>query len=95
MTVYVLMLNDMREPNIENLTAVAASEDRQELVDLHEANRDPWMDGKWGKTFTKDSPLEWYNPGDMNVPFAYWGGIYEAPEGMSVEDAMRLRLSKT
>lgn len=59
---WVLMLNDMRSPKFEWLTAVCQADDAQELLDLLERERVPtYRDGRWAKSFRQGGPLEWYN----------------------------------
>lgn len=60
---YKLILNHMRDCKIEITQIVAASYDKQALIDWYNEQKaeKPWKDGQWGKTFKKDSPLEWYN----------------------------------
>lgn len=95
MTGYVLMLNDMRASNIENLTAVKASANRQELVDFYETEKVPSYrtDERWVKGFRQGGPLEWFNSGDVEEDNAYFGGIYVL-DNFEPESAMGLRISK-
>lgn len=95
---YVLMLNDMREGNIENLRAVRVGT-RDELVAFHEGERvDRWSDEaggcSWRKSFAPGSELEWFNPGRFDEDCAFFGGVYPLPEGMPDDVAMNARLSK-
>lgn len=75
---YGLLLNNMQEAKIENLTVVKVSTDRDELVRFYnERLVEPYKDGKWNKTFRQGSELEWYNPVvSLNVDNDYWGGIW-------------------
>lgn len=81
---YMLLLNDMRSPNVENLQPVAYAATSTELQALLDAERVPSYsdDGgspgrcgyygtgpSWGKVFRKDGPLEWYNP---DGPIVRW-----------------------
>jgi hypothetical protein len=69
---YILALNDMRSPNIENTTPVAIADSREDLVlwitaQFHgprdeNGERPTWKDGQWVKRFKQGSELEWYNP---------------------------------
>jgi hypothetical protein len=63
--VIVLMLNDMRAAQIENLSLVAFAESAEELEDFVRAELvPPYRDGHWGKMFRAGGPLEWFNPPD-------------------------------
>lgn len=98
MTVYVLMMNDMRSSNIENLSAVRQGSDRAELRAWHDALRVlPYKDGRWCKTFVKDSPLEWFNPvdeRDWEKDGPYFGGVYVAHGAVDGTDFLGVRLTK-
>lgn len=60
---WILQLNDMRSPKIEINTIIFKAETKEELEDLlvHELV-EPYQEDKWGKTYRKGGPLEWYNP---------------------------------
>lgn len=76
---YSLVLNDMRSPNVENIGQIGPiSTNRQEIVDFYKENlaEKPWRDGQWGKVFKKDSPLEWFNDGNLEEDNSYFGGVY-------------------
>jgi len=96
---YALILNNMTEPNIENVEVVKAGNTRQELVDFYKKHlaKKAWRDDKWGKAFKKDSPLEWFNPvyniesGDKSH---FGEGIQEVPENITLENAVRLKRTK-
>jgi hypothetical protein len=68
---WILQLNDMRAPKIEMNTIVCKAETKEELQDLlvHELV-EPYKEDKWGKTYRKGGPLEWYNP-----PFSFSGSF--------------------
>lgn len=75
---YVLVLNNMQAPKIEYGEVVAVSLDYDRLVEWYNSQKAPemWRDGRWGKTFAKGSPLEWYNPAyslelDNTQPFGH------------------------
>lgn len=91
---YALLLNDMREPNIENLQVLLVDRDPAELERqyLEQLAPEPWPQEEitprgrryWQKVFLKDGPLEWFNPvADIHARGAYEGGIWgwndEAP----------------
>lgn len=60
---WILVLNDMRSSNVEIIGPVARAETREALEAFVERERvEGYRDGKWGKTFRKDGPLEWFNP---------------------------------
>jgi hypothetical protein len=61
---WVLLLNDMRAANIENIQPVCIAETKQELLNLLEAERVEryTTDNRWGKTYRQGGPLEWMNP---------------------------------
>lgn len=84
---YALVLNTMLSPNIENIATVKTSNSRQELVDWYKEQLapEPWKDGQWSKIFKKDSPLEWFNEGNLEKDNDYWGGIYSFPDEVSDE----------
>lgn len=78
---YALVLNDMRSPNIENIAVVPnspISPNRKDIEDFYKNNLadNPWRDGNFGKIFKKDSPLEWFNGGNIEIDNDYFGGIY-------------------
>ena len=93
---YALVLNDMRESNVENIHAVKISTNKQELVDWYNAQKvEPYHDGRWGKTFKQGSELEWFNPVyDLNIENDYWGGIYTFTDQASDEEIMQFNLRK-
>lgn len=76
--VYKLILNPMTA-NAEAGEIVAISTDYQKLVDWYESQKAPemWRDGRWNKTFAEGSPLEWYNPDniELNAPSCFGQGI--------------------
>ena len=74
---FELHMNDMRAANIEAINPVILGETKAEIIAYLEDEKAPavWEDGKWRKTYKKDSPLEWYNE-----PFVY--------EGTCIEDAI-------
>lgn len=96
MTLYVLMLNDMRASNIENLHAVKWGPDRDELVRFHnDARVEPYVDNTWRKQFPKGHELEWCNPSDdLKTDGAYWGGIYRFPDAPDDASAAGLYIGK-
>jgi hypothetical protein len=92
---YVLMLNDMRDANIENLIAVRVGTE-EELHAFYGGERvEEYSDGWWGKGFRAGGPLEWFNTiYDITEKDAYWGGLWTIPDGVSDEDALVLRVLK-
>jgi hypothetical protein len=99
MGLYVLMMNDMRQPNIENLHAVRWGTDREELRRWHDSLRvEPYRDDdRWAKSFERGSVLEWCNPvydGDWDEDSPYFGGIYYFANAPADADASGLRISK-
>jgi hypothetical protein len=59
---WVLFLNDMRFPKYEMLTPVARADTKEDLVAYLDRERvEKYVDGRWGKTFRRGGPLEWYN----------------------------------
>lgn len=92
---YVLMLNDMRSSNIENLVAVKVGT-REELVAFHEGERvERYVDGRWGKTFRQGGPLEWFNSGDVSGDGDnFFGGLYPVPDHITDEEAQRVAFYK-
>ena len=64
---FILQLNDMRSSNVENLTAVARAESKEDLEQFMKAEKiESHTDGQWLKSFRQGGPLEWYNQ-----PFSY------------------------
>lgn len=60
---FVLVLNDMRMPNIEMSKPVARASTREALEALLQRESVPsYRDGQWGKCFRQSGPLEWFNP---------------------------------
>jgi hypothetical protein len=89
---YGLLLNDMRQPNIENIAIVKISDNRQELIDWYTAQlaEKPYQDGRWGKVFKPGSDLEWYNPvHDLGRNNDYWGGIWEVKDDAQIGMGLR------
>lgn len=90
--IYALLLNDMRQPNIENIQIVRTAETDQELITWHHVQiaDEPWFDGRWRKTYKPGSTLEWFNPAsdvnpwDLSRRNDFWGGIWEVPDGTPV-----------
>lgn len=59
---FVLYLNDMRSAHIEDRSPAAWAETREALERLIEAEKvDGYNDGRWGKSFRRGGPLEWFN----------------------------------
>lgn len=63
---WVLLLNDMRASNIENICPVCRAATKEQLLAyLAKEKVEPYTDEKngykWGKTYRKGGPLEWYN----------------------------------
>ncbi len=78
---FVLVLNDMRSSHIETPFSVCLGETREEILDLIKRETvEVYKDGKWGKTFRKGGPLEWYNRGwsEDFSPDDFGHGIGEA-----------------
>lgn len=65
---WILNLNDMRFSHIQELTFVCWANTIEELKDfVNQETVEPYRDDKWGKTFRKFGPLEWYNrPWEFN-----------------------------
>lgn len=65
---WVLLLNDMRASNVENISPVCRANTKEELLAYLARERvEPYTDTdnngyRWGKRFRKGGPLEWYNP---------------------------------
>lgn len=76
---WVMLLNDMRSPNIERLTPVCRAETKEMLMDFLTRESVPgYRDGQWGKSFRQGGPLEWFNPpykNDENMHFQNAGGV--------------------
>jgi hypothetical protein len=91
---YVLMLNDMRQANCENLQVVHIGDDPEELRKWYREQRcETWTDdARWRKHFRKESELEWFNPEDELVEGgiinAYWGGIWQAYDNVRIGDGV-------
>jgi len=67
MSFYVLRLNDMRMGKIEHAALVCKAATPEELIQfLNEEKVEPYIDEResrrWGKSFRKGGPLEWFNP---------------------------------
>ena len=73
--IYKLTLNEMTMGHIEECKVIAISYDAGRLVDWIEGEKadEYWHDGRWGKTFKKDSHLEWFNPPDNYNQSNHWG----------------------
>jgi hypothetical protein len=60
---WILMMNDMRSRNVEDLHEVVKSETREKLEDFIKSELvDLYRENGWHKSFRKGGPLEWYNP---------------------------------
>ena len=61
--IYILVLNPI-DGAAEDGSIVAISDDYNRIVGWYQDQfaSEQWKDGSWYKTFTRDSPLEWYNP---------------------------------
>lgn len=95
--IYVLILNNMTAPNIENVNAVKVGDTREELEEFYkgELAEFPWRDETWNKTFKKDSILEWYNPVfDIKIVGFNGEGIHELDDSFGKDAALRLKRSK-
>lgn len=64
--VFKLRLNDMRFAHVEDTKIALAAFSKKEIQEFYKDEKDPWSDGKWGKSFKKDSVLEWFNSDDIN-----------------------------
>ena len=84
---WVVLLNDMRSANYENLGPCGCAETRQELEKFVQGQRvetyqdDDGRPGKcghcgtseyWEKSFRKGGPLEWFNPPRGGHYVQYW-----------------------
>lgn len=96
---YALILNRMTSSNIENIEFVPyspISEDRNYVVNWYKNQLcDPWSDDRWGKSFRKDSPLEWFNQGNIEKDNEFFGGIYSFFDEISEEEIRNFRLFKS
>lgn len=65
---YVLIMNDMRDPKIEMCSIVAVSTSLEALQRWEHDQRAPelWRDGRYGKTYSYLTDLEWKNPVSMD-----------------------------
>ncbi len=60
---WILMLNDMRASNIENVFPICRAESYNCLLALVDREKvEPYRDGMWHKSFRAGGSLEWYNP---------------------------------
>jgi hypothetical protein len=59
---FILYLNDMRSAHVEDIHPICHAETREALLSFVEGETVPsYTDGRWGKSFRKGGPLEWYN----------------------------------
>lgn len=76
---YKLILNPMQAPQIEIGEIVAVSTEYEKLVEWYKSQLapEPWRDGRWYKVFAEGTPLEWYNPEniELNAPCSFGHGI--------------------
>lgn len=91
--IYILVLNPINGA-AEDGSIVAISDDYSRLVGWYQDRfaSEQWKDGSWHKTFTKDSPLEWYNPCyslELNDAQPFGHGIHD--EWISTEDLYEIR----
>lgn len=70
---WILLLNDMRDPKIEILKIIGRADTKEKLEAFIGAEKvEPYTDPvlsheskttrKWHKVFRRGGPLEWYNP---------------------------------
>lgn len=60
---WVLMLNDMRAAQIDNLSPIVRAETREQLdAFVAQEKVEPYNDGSRRKTYRQGGPLEWFNP---------------------------------
>lgn len=98
MKVYALMLNDMREPNIENIRTVKVADSREELINWYNerfVGEYQIRDGRWCKSFELGSELEWFNPvsWDALLHGDYFGGVMSF-EIASIEQMENLKSAR-
>lgn len=98
MSKYALLLNDMRSPNVENISIVKISDNKQNLIDWYKSQladkpyTDPGEPHAWGKVFKKGSELEWYNGvHDLEITNDYWGGIWVVGDDSQVGQGLYKR----
>ncbi len=73
--VYKLVLNHVRD-KCEESRIVAISGNYNKLVEFYNSclAPEPWRDGRYSKVFKEGSPLEWYNPANIELNKTdYWG----------------------
>ena len=65
---YILIMNDMRDPKIEMCSIVAVSTSLEALQRWEHDQRAPeqWRDGRYNKTYSHFTDLEWKNPVSMD-----------------------------
>ncbi len=88
-TIFVLRLNDMRFPKIEQVMSVFKSTSRQTLQQLLDEERvetyqEPkgYNDYFWVKSFKKGGPLEWFNTPHEWKPTEGIVEVLESEEGI-------------
>ncbi len=60
---WVLLLNDMRASNVENIQPRFRADTKEQLIALLETERvDAYKDEQWAKSYRQGGPLEWMNP---------------------------------
>lgn len=75
--IWMIVLNRMTSSKIEYKEIAAVSDDKEKLVQWYNSQKvEPWNDGRWGKQFAKDSPLEWFNYQDLDQPSSFNHGLY-------------------
>lgn len=79
--IFKLILNPMTA-NAEAGNIVAISTSYDKLVEFYssELAEERYKDGRWNKTFKKNSPLEWYNPLtalELNIDSIFGHGIFD------------------
>jgi hypothetical protein len=60
--IYVLTMNDMRSPHIEDQRIALMGPTSASIMDYLKANEESWQDGRWGKSYRQGSKVEWCNP---------------------------------
>ena len=65
---YLLIMNDMRSAHIEDVSIVAVSTSLDALQRWEKDQRAPerWKDGRFNKTYSQFTSLEWKNPTNMD-----------------------------
>lgn len=89
--IYYLVLNPMTD-RAEACMIAAFSDDKERLMQWYNSLKvEGYNDGRYGKIFKKDSPLEWFNPMDNEDGTLGFFGHGLQSEWVDVEEVLEIQ----